>query len=88
MNKVLAARRLAACLGTKITPEMIEIVTDDGMLKLKDGTCFLLCAGNVALKGPTIDDQGNWVDGVWLKNGKVWNPRSDEEVRDLPEAKG
>lgn len=87
MDKVLAARRLSAALGMKITPQMIESVADDGLLRLKEGSCFQLCAGNVARKGPTIDDEGEWVDGFWLKNGKVWNPHSDEEIRDLPGAK-
>ena len=87
MDKTLAARRLAACLGTKITPEMIESVHAGGLVRLKEGSGYMLCAGNVARKGPTIDENGNWVDGVWLKNGKVWNPRPDEEIRDLPGAK-
>ena len=84
MDKTLAARRLSAALGTKVTPETIESAADDGVLRLKSGDCFQLCAGNVARKGPTIDDQGNWVDGFWVRNGKVWNPRPDEEIRDLP----
>ena len=84
MDKVLAARRLSAALGMKITPQMIETVAGDGLLRLKSGECFQLCAGNVARKGPTIDEKGDWVDGFWVKNGKVWNPRPDEEIRDLP----
>ena len=90
MNKTLAARRLSAALGMKVTPETIESVAAGGLVRLKEGSCFQLCAGNVARKGPALDDKGDWVDGFWLKNGKVWNPRPDEEasVRDLPESKG
>lgn len=71
----------------KVTPEVIESVAAGELVRLKEGSCFMLCAGNVARKGPTIDHQGNWVDGFWVRNGKVWNPPPGEEVRDLLETK-
>jgi hypothetical protein len=75
VDKQLAARRLSAALGMKIQPEIIDIVYDRRIVILKNGNAFALPGGNAAYLG----------DGVWVKNGKVWDIQPDEVVRPLPE---
>jgi hypothetical protein len=75
-ERTLAARRLSAALGMKIQPEIIDVVYRGRLVKLKNGRAFTLAGGNAAYVG----------DGIWVKNGKVWNIQPDEDVRPLPEA--
>ena len=75
MNKPLAARRLSAALGTPISPDDLDVVYDNKLLRLTDGRCFSLAGGNAAYMG----------DGKWFKNGKLWNIQPHEKIRPLPE---
>lgn len=63
MTPELAIRRLSAALGRKITADDIEEIALDYVF-LRSGECFALYAGNVAYKAG---------EGVWLKNGQVWD---------------
>jgi hypothetical protein len=74
VDKTLAARRLSAAIGLKVEPESIDVIYGGRVVKLKNGNAFLLVGGNAAYLG----------DGVWLKNGRVWNIAPDEDVRPLP----
>jgi hypothetical protein len=76
VDKTLAARRLSAALGMRIDPEIIDVVYDGRIVRLKNGNAFALAGGNAAYLG----------DGVWVKNGKVWDIQPGEDVRPLPEA--
>jgi hypothetical protein len=76
VDKQFAARRLSAALDMKIEPEIIDVVYDRGIVQLKNGRAFALAGGNAACVG----------DGIWVKNGKVWDIQPDEDVRPLPEA--
>jgi hypothetical protein len=76
VDRQLAARRLSAALGMRIDPEIIDVVYDRRVVQLKNGNAFALAGGNAAYVG----------EGIWVKNGKVWNIAPDEDVRPLPEA--
>ena len=85
MDKVLAARRLSAAIGMEIRPSQIERVSEDGMVKLTQGTLFCLAGGNAAYKGSVLDDTpDDYEPGFWIRNGKVWNVQPGEKIRPLP----
>jgi hypothetical protein len=84
MDKTLAARRLSAALGMKIEPEIIDVVYEPSIVRLKNGRAFALAGGNAAYYS-SYDENGSYV-GFWVKNGKVWDIQPDEDVRPLPEA--
>jgi hypothetical protein len=84
MDKTLAARRLSAALGMKIEPEIIDVVYEPSIVRLKNGRAFSLAGGNAAYYS-SYDENGSYV-GFWVKNGKVWDIQPDEDVRPLPEA--
>jgi hypothetical protein len=75
-DRTLAARRLSAALGMKIQPEIIDVVYRGRLVQLTSGKAFVLAGDNAAYVG----------DGIWVKNGKVWNIAPDKDTRPLPEA--
>ena len=85
MDRVLAARRLSAALGVEIKSSQIERVTDEGFVKLTEGTSFCLAGGNAVFKGPVMGDTvADYQHGFWIKNGKPWNIQVGEKIRPLP----
>jgi hypothetical protein len=84
VDKDLAARRLSAALGAEIKSSQIERASEDGFVKLTEGTSFCLAGGNAVLKGGVMGDTvEDYQPGVWFKNGQPWNI-GDESVRPLP----
>jgi hypothetical protein len=76
VDKTLAARRLSAAIGMRIDPDIIDFVLEPSIVQLKNGRAFSLAGGNAAYVG----------EGIWVKNGKVWDIQPNEDVRPLPEA--
>ncbi len=80
MDKSLAARRLSAALGRKISPEEVEYV-QGSYVCLGPGKVFKLYAGNAC-----FIPGGKSGEPVWMKNGELWERAWDEKniPRPLP----
>jgi hypothetical protein len=64
----LAARRLSAAIGRKVTPDDVAGVVLGEYVSLTSGETFKLYAGNAAYCG----------NGLWMKNGKPWDNAWEE----------
>jgi hypothetical protein len=62
MDHALAARRLSAALGKKITADDVEYVVGD-VVCLGPGKIFILAKSNTVL----VDGR----TGTWMRNGKI-----------------
>lgn len=85
MDKALAARRLSAALGRKITEDDIEFVQSD-FVCLGPGEGYMLLAGNACYVPSKIGKSGVEREPFYMKNGRPWlNVYEDESniPRDL-----
>ena len=66
MDNALAARRLSAAIGRKITADQIDFI-EGNYVCLVGGKVYALYAGNACYAG----------DGLWMKNGAEWHEARD-----------
>ena len=69
MDNALAARRLSAALGRKVSPDEIAFIGERGLVSLASGKAYTLFAGNACYAG----------NGLWMKNGREWAEAWEEK---------
>lgn len=82
MDRALAARRLSAALGRKVTADDIDFI-EGNYVCLVGGKVYALYAGNACYAG----------NGLWMKNGREWrdaweNGTEPRDLDDVPQRDG